>query len=631
VQVVGVMPAGFAFPWERVDVWRPPAWSRTDRAQVYFRRAHWLRAIARVRPGVSLDQADAQFQQVVRRLQVQYPETNRVMGAGMTPLHAFLVGDTRLPLLILLAAVGLLLLIACANVGNLLLVRAAGREREMAVRLALGAGRLRLVRQALTESLVLSLIGGAAGLALGWWGTRALVALQPPEMLRVREFGVDWSVLAFVVAITTASGLLFGIAPALWSSRRIPAEALREGGRTGSEGRRIRRWGDSLVIGEVALALMLTVGAGLLVRSFWQLQQVNPGFESRGVLAVSIDLPDSRYETGDKAAAFFDELLRRVRALPGVDDAGAVSQLPLTAPSWTSDFAVAGRPAGEYGTEVVHRVVTPEYLRTMRVPLLRGRGITADDRKDAPPVVLINDALARGYFAGQDPVGQRITFDRVPDSTSVWRTIVGVAGSEHQSTLAQDAQIEILAPFAQDRSSGMAVVVRTGASPASLAPAVRREVAALDANLAITSIQTMDAVRGASMARERFLMTLLVVFAIVGLALAVVGVYGVLAQLARRRTREMGIRIALGAQSSQVRWLIVRHGMRLVLVGLLIGGSLALASTRALRGLLYAVPATDPLTFAAVAALLALTGAAASLLPALRASRADPASALRAE
>src|SRR4029453_2938863 len=314
---------------------------------------------------------------------------------GMTPLHEFLVGDTRLPLLVLLGAVGLLLLIACANVGSLMLVKASDRERESALRLPLGAGRRRLVRQALTESLVMSLIGGLAGVALGFWGTRALQALQPAGMLRVSHFDFDWVVLGYVLAITTVSGLLFGLAPALWSSRRSPQDALKEGGRGGIQSRRMRRWGERLVIGEVALALMLSVGAALLVRSLLRLQQVDPGFDPNGVIAARIDLPGPRYDTGDKVDAFFARFEEQLRAVPGVQQVGSTSDLPLTSGGYSSDFTVRGWPEGTYGTEVLHRRITPDFFKSIKTPVLAGRTFTADDRANSPQVVIINEALAK--------------------------------------------------------------------------------------------------------------------------------------------------------------------------------------------------------------------------------------------
>jgi putative ABC transport system permease protein len=631
VQIVGVMPESFAFPQEAVDIWAPTEWDPANRGQIFFRRAHWMRPIARLAPAVSREQAEAQFQQVVERLKQEFPVTNRVMGAGMVPLHEYLVGDTRLPLLVLLGSVGLLLLIACANVGNLLLVQAAGRERELSVRVALGASRRRIVRQALTESLVLSGIGGLAGLATGWAGTRALVALQPEGMLRVRDFGVDWQVFGYVLALTTLSGLLFGIAPAIAGGRRMPADALREGGRSGTGGRRMRRWGDALVVGEVALALMLTIGAGLLVRSFWVLRHVHPGFDPNGVLTVAINLPDATYDSSDKIQLFFDGLIARVRALPGVTDAALTSPLPLTGSGYTSDYSIASHPRGEYGTEVAHRRVSTDYFKTMHVPILQGRDFTAADTRTAPSVVLINDALARKSFRGENPIGQRIANDRDPDSTTVWHTIIGVVGSEHLSSLSIEPKVEIFSPSTQDETSVMTVVARTSGDPASLAPGIRQVVAEMDGNLALGAVRPMSEVHAKSLARERFLTTLLLVFAGVGVTLAVIGVYGVLAQLARRRTREMGIRIALGAPVGQVRWLVVRHGLRLVAVGLAIGTTLALVATRGLQTLLYHVAPADPLTFVAVPVLLTLTGIVAAWLPAVQASRADPAIALRAE
>jgi putative ABC transport system permease protein len=629
-QVVGVAPAGFAFPFEGVDFWQPLSFKPSYRAQTFFRRAHWMRAIARVAPGVSLAAADAQLQTVASRLKQQYPVTNIYMGAGMTPLHRFLVGDTQLPLLVLLAAVALLLLISCANVGNLLLVRAAGREREAALRLTLGAGRQRLGRQALTESLVLSALGGVAGVALGVVGTRVLQALQPARMLRVTHFALDWSVLAYVTVIVVGSGLLFGIAPALWSCRRSPAESLKEGGR-GGETRRMRRWTELLVVGEVALAVVLTLGAGLLVRSFRQLVQVDPGFDPHGVLAMQMVLSGPKYDSASQVRVFFDQLIQRTAALPGVEGAAAADAPPLAATGYTSDFSIAGRPSGEYYTEITHRRVMPDYFRVMRVPLRRGRVFTPSDRQGAPTVIIINEQVAQKYFKGQDPVGQRIAFDRTPNDSSQWATIVGVVGGERQRVLSAEPLTEVYTPFAQEVTEGMSLLARTAGDPAALAPAIRRIITELDPDLAIADVRSMEAVRLTSLARERFLMTMLVVFAGVGLLLAVIGVYGVLAQVARRRTREMGIRIALGSPIGQVRWLVVRHGLELVMLGLVIGISAAFIATRGLSALLYHVAPADPVTFIAVPLLLALTGIAAAWVPALHASRADPAVALRAE
>jgi putative ABC transport system permease protein len=630
VQIIGVVPATYSFPGMDIDIWRNSQWDRADRAKVYFRRAHWLQVIARLRPGVTPEAANAEFQTVVKQLQTEYPATNAKMGAGMTPLHAALIGNTRRPLLVLLGAVAMLLLIACANVGNLLLTHAVGRDREVAVRLALGAGRGRIIRQALTESLVLSALGGAAGLALGWWATGALLALRPAALLPVTTVGLDWRVLAFVAAITTASGVLFGIAPALWSARRAPAESLKEGGRGGSAGHRMRRWGNVLVVGEVALALLLTVGAGLFIRSLWELQRVDPGFEPSGLMTAEIDLPGVRYDSVAKVVGFFGALGDRLRGLPGVQGVATASQLPLTGAPWSSDFAIEGAGPDGYGTNIVHREISAEYQPVMRVKLLAGRLFGPGDTRGSPNVVLINASLAKHYFANREPLGARIAFDRVPDAHSTWRTIVGVVGDERQEGPGAPSRDEVFAPFAQDlERGGASVIVRASGDPMALAPAIRSAVREMDPNLAITELRTMDTVAAKAVAQQRFLATMLLVFAGVGLLLSVVGVYGVMAQLAADRAREMGIRVALGARAGQVQWLVVRRGLRLVAIGVGVGLAAAVLATRAVSALLYGVGALDPLTFTLVPVLLVITALVATWLPARRASRADPVGVMR--
>ena len=385
------------------------------------------------------------------------------------------------------------------------------------------------------------------------------------------------------------------------------------------------------MIGEVALALMLSVGAALLVRSLLRLQQVDPGFDPNGAIAARLDLPGTRYDTGDKANSFFSRLEEQLRSIPGVQSVGSTSEVPLTGGGYSSDFTVAGWPEGTYGSEVLHRRITPDFFKVMRTPLLAGRAFTADDRATGAQVVIINEALAKKHFKGQDPIGQRITFDKVPDSSSTWNTIVGVVKDQHQTKLGIEPQIEVFEPLTQSPTNGMAVIVRTAGDPASLGPAIRRTVADMDRTLALSSVETLNQVRAESLARERFLTTLLLLFAGVGLALAVVGVYGVMAQMARRRVREMGIRLALGAQASDVRWLVVRNGLRLVAVGLVIGTAGAFAATRAMQALLFGVAPKDPLTFVSVPALLVLTALVATWMPASYASRADPATALRTE
>jgi putative ABC transport system permease protein len=629
LEVIGVMPPTFAYPYHDVDVWLTMRWSSTSRGQAFFRRAHYVRTIGRVRPEMAVATANAQLQSLAQRLQHDYPETNANMGASLAPLQEFKSGNARRPLLLLLGAVGLLLLIACANVGNLLLVQAIGRQRELSLRLALGAGNPRLVRQALTESLMLALLGGMAGLVVAWVGVRALAGMQTAAMLPVQQLGIDWRVLVFLLFVTTVSALLFGIAPSVWGQRQRPANALREGGRSSGDGVRMRRWGNVLAIGEVALALLLTVGAGLLVRSYEALRRVDPGFQPSGVLTVNLELPGGRYDSTAALTQFDRALLDHVRATPGVSTASIVSALPLTGSGWTSDFAVRGRSRDEYATEVRHREVAGDYFGAMHVPILRGRALTDADATSGDRVILVNDALARKYFHGDDPIGQQIAFDRVPDSSSKWRRIVGVVANERQMGMQLESRDEIFSPLAQEQTRSIVLVVRTAGEPLALVSAMRGALREVDPNLAIESVQTMDDVLDTSLARDRFLMTMLLVFASVGLVLAIVGVYGVLAQTARRRTREMGVRIALGARAAQLRWLVMAHGLKLVTAGLVIGAMLALVMTRAMQRLLFDVPASDPLTYVVVALLLAATGAAASWLPAQRASSTDPAVVLR--
>jgi putative ABC transport system permease protein len=630
-RVVGVMGAGVGFPSADLDYWEPTNWAPDDREQRWFRQAHYLNAIARLRSGVDRGRADAELKAVARSLEDEYPATNRAMGAGLTPLHEYLVGKARTPLLVLLASAGFLLLIGCANVGNLLLVKTVGRQREIAVRAALGAGRFRLVRQMMTESLVLSAIGGAVGLGLGLAGTRLLARLQPSGVLPDQAYTVDWRVLAFIGATTVGCGLLFGSIAALWTGRAGAGEGLKEGGRSGSIGRTANRFASWLVVLEVALALLLVTGAGLLVRSFQQLLRVDPGFDPRGVLAVSLTLTDAKYSNDDQVRTFFQELHDRLRSVPGVSEIGATNALPLIETSFTSDFVVAGWPPDRFGTEVTHRTITPGYLAAMRVPLLRGRAISAQDRSGGQPVLLINEALARQHFGAEDPVGRRIAFGRVPDSSTTWYTIVGVVGNERQRGVAEQAPIQVLEPFQQHPTYNLRFVLRSDGDPMALLPAVRRTVAELDRNLPIFDARSMEAVRAESMARERFLMVLLLGFAGVALMLSMVGVYGVVAQFTRQRTRELGVRLALGAAPGDVRRMVVFRGMRLVLAGLVVGLGAALLTTRAMAAMLYNVRPADPLTFAAVGGALLTAGALAAWFPALRAGKLDPGAALRGD
>ena len=638
-QVVGVMPEGFSFPTPSTDVWMPMLWDKVNPSQVWFRRAHWSRVVGRLRPGVTLEAANAELQTVAKQLEAEYPATNVHMGAGMTPIREWIVGDTKKPLVVLLSAAAVLLLIACVNVGNLLLVHALGRSRDVSLRFALGATRGRVARQALTESLVLSAIGGAAGFGLGWAGARALLAMQPTGMLPVSDITVDYRVWLFAILLTTLSGLLFGMAPALIATRQAPADALNTGGRTFTGGR-TRKWGRYLVVAEVAMAVMLTVGAGLLLRSYERLSKVAPGFDPDGVLTMTLSIPATRYDSAAKVVGFYRSLMERVQALPGVERVAAVRQLPVTVASWSSTLAVQGRPPlGQ--TDILHREVLGDYFRVMRVPLIAGRTFTESDGRtfrdsdtpEDPLVVVVNEAFVREYFPNENPIGLRIANDRVPDSTSQWRTIVGIVGSERQGNVAQPSRPEVFAPAQQDWTRGMTVVarMRPGHDPLTIATPMRRVVRDLDSLLAIQAIRPMTEVHAQAMSRERFISTLVLVFAVTGIALAFVGVFGVLAQLVQTRWREMGIRLALGAQRSQVRWMVVRHGAVLLAFGITGGLLVALGATRVLATLLYEVRPTDLVTYAGVAVVIGAFGMVAAWVPALRASTANPATTLRAE
>jgi putative ABC transport system permease protein len=630
--IVGVMPRGFAFPTATTDVWLPTLFSREGRTAVSFRRAHWLRVVGRMKPGVTAEQANADLQTVVKKLQRDYPATNAQMGAGTTSIRDWIVGDTRKPLLILLAASVVLLLIACANVGNLLLVHAVSRGREMSLRFVLGASRLRIARLALTQSLVLALVGGMIGLALGWIGARALIALQPSGMLPVTEIPLDYRVWLFALGLTTVSGIVFGLAPAVLATRQQPADALNAGGRSIAGGG-ARRWARKLVVGEVALASLLVVGASLLVRSYRNVASVPAGFDANGVLTMTLSVPGSRYDSASKVLNFFHTLSDRIGQQPGVVSVGAVRQLPATENSWSSSIAILGRPPMPEGADVLHREVAGDYFGVMRVPLLKGRVFTRNDVLGGPSVVLINKALADKYFPGEDPIGKMIAYDRVPDSTTHWNAIVGVVGDERQGSLVEAPVPEIFAAFDQDWTRGMSLVVRTkaGVDPASLTGTLRRTVREMDSLLAVRSITPMTEIHQAAMSKQRFMGVLVFVFAATGVLLALVGVFGVLAQLVQSRGREMGLRIALGAQPRDVSLLVVRNGLRLVVTGVLAGLVIAVASTGVMSTLLYGVKPTDAASYAAAAAMLTLLGAIAAAVPAIRASNANPAVTLRAE
>jgi putative ABC transport system permease protein len=629
-EVVGIMPPGFTFPGDRVDVWRPMRWASEDRTALYFRRAHWVQTVARLAPDVTIEEAEAQLQVVVRRLAEQYPETNRVMGAHVYPLHAFLVGDVRAPLLLLQGAVLLLLLVACANAGNLVLVRAAGRRRELAVRSALGAGSGRVARLVLTESVLLSLAGGVLGVALGLGTVRALSGLLPPTLPGLDGFGLELRVLGFALGLTLLAGLVFGGAPALHAARTGLADTLREGGRGGSAGRRTLRAANALVVVEIAVALILVLGAGLLVRSFAALREVDPGFEIEDRFTARVMLPGARYDSASKILPFYERLLERVRSAPGVRAAGMAANTPLASSGYTSQFFLEGWPPGRFGAEVMHQRVMPGWLETMGVTVLLGRTIEKTDRSDTEPVVLINETLRRQFFGNEDPLGRRIAFS-APGPETVWKRIVGVVGNMHQDDLASAPRIEVYHPVTQNVTASMAIVVHGGGFPDAQIRLLRSAVAELDPDIPLADAESLAQIYARSMRQDRFLLALLTGFAGLALVLAALGVYGVASQAARRRTQEIGIRVALGARRADVARLILRQALRLTAAGVLVGIIGGLVATRLMESVLFGVAPRDPLTFVAVPLLLALMALLATWLPARAATRVDPVVALRAE
>lgn len=628
-EVVGVMPAGFRFPDDEVDLWTPWGWEAAAREAVWFRRAHFVRPVARLAPGASFEQAREQLQAVVSSLQGEYPETNRVMGAGMAPLRDFLVRDVRRPLLLLQGAVLLLLLLACVNVANLALVRASERGREVALRRALGAGRGRLSMQLLTESLVLALLGGILGLGVGWLGVQAMEGLTPLGIGGATDIALDHRVVLATLAASVACGVLFGLAPVLRAGRFQMQDALKEGERGGTGG--LGAASRALVTAEVALALLLVAGAGLMIRTSWSLRQVDPGFQPHGVLAVRLTVPASRYEDRDAVLGFWDDLTLRLEGRPGVERAGTTGNLPLSGPGWSSQFQAEGWPPERVGFEILHRRADGGYFEALEIPLIRGRRFDRNDGPEAPRVVVINETFAREHFPGEDPLGQRIAYDRVADENSTWYEIVGIVGDQHQLSPAQPPRAEVFESRSQDWSRTTWVVIRTAGDPMAAVPTVRSVLQEMDPLVPLESVRTLRDVWKASMAKENLVLTLLSIFGAVALVLAAVGVYGVTAQTVGKRRREMGIRMALGADGPSLVGMVIRQGMAGVVLGLGLGAVGAVLATRSMAAFLFQVRPGDPATLAVMAALLAAVGLFACWVPARRATRVDPSESLRAE
>jgi putative ABC transport system permease protein len=637
---VGVMPPGFKFPGgsnmlsglqfsPKTEMWEPMILTSEQSAN---RGTHNLAVLARLKPNVTLAQAQAEMSNIARQLEAQHPEYNKGIGIRLVPLHEQVVGDVRPALLVLLGTVGFVLLIACANVANLLLARAASRQKEIAVRTALGASRLRVVRQLLTESLLLAVCGGTLGLLLALWGIDALGALIPENIPRASEIGVDAGMLGFTLLVSLLTGFIFGLAPALQASRTDINESLKEGARGATAGLRRNRFRSLLVVTEIALALVLLIGAGLLIRSFMRLQQVSPGLDPKRVLTMDIIVPfiaPSNYTEPEQQAAFFREVVERVGRLPGAEAAALVSSLPLSGAFESSDIIVEGEPSPPEGQtpQANYAMVSADYFRVMSIPLMKGRAFTERDTRDSPAMLIVSEALAHKYWPDEEVIGKRLRlgFEKTP------REIVGVVGDVKQTSLDAETSLAVYLPYQQFPYPGMTLVIRTGSDVAGMSAAVRREVQAIDRSLPVSNVRSMEQVVSASVSQRRFSMLLLGLFALVALLLASVGIYGVMAYSVSERVHEIGIRIALGAQSRDILRLVVGQGMILALTGVAVGLIASLALTRLMMSLIYGVSATDPLTFFGLSLALAVVALVACYIPARRATRVDPMEALRYE
>jgi putative ABC transport system permease protein len=625
--VVGIMPPGFQFP-NKAELWGPLAPNERLRAA---RGAFWLPIVGRLKAGVTRAQAQADMDLIASQLEQQYPDTNAGVGVNVVPLKEQVVGNIRTALLVLLCAVAFVLLIACANVANLLLARAAARQHEIAVRATLGATRLRTVRQLLTESLLLSTVGGALGILLAWWGLESLLKLSLANVPRLDNVHLDARALWFTFGLSLLTGVIFGLAPALQTSQIDIGETLKEGGRS-SGSSRIQRVRSAFIVAEVALALVLLVGAGLLIRSFWHLRQVSICFKPDHLLTLQLVLPGNKYPEGDQMVTFYRQLQERLAAIPGVESASATSAIMLPKLPSSGTFSIKNRPTDprERPEELPYDSIQPNYFQTMGIQLLRGRAFTAQDAKGAPAVAIVNETFAERYFPNDDPIEKQFTFGDANDNPK-WIRIVGVVRDTKRQGLDAPTRIESWMPHAQVASGSMQVVVRTAGDPQSLIGAVRGAVWSLDRNLPIQQIQTMEQILAEGVAQRRLNMLLLGFFAAVALILAAVGIYGVMSYVVTQRAHEIGIRMALGARIGDVIRLVVGQGMKLALLGVGIGLIATFALTRLMATLLFGVSATDPLTFIAIAVLLLAVALLACWIPARRTTKVDPVIALRRE
>jgi len=625
MEIVGIMPPGFQFLDRNIDAWLPlalPAQARTPRGRS-------IRVVARLKPGVSLEAARREMTRIAGGLAAEFPNTNNNWSADVQRLDQHVAGDLRPTLLVLLGAVGFVVLVACANVASLLLARAAARQREIAVRTALGASWIRLARQALAESLTLAVLGGAAGLLLAYWMLKLLLAAADRGLPvpRAHEIGLDMRVVMFTALLCVVTGILFGLVPALWSRRANVTGSLKEMGRGGTSAKAARARG-MLVVAEIALAIVLLTGAGLMLRSFARLTAVDPGFDAARVMTFSVSLPPARY--AGKSTQFFDRLIEQLRALPTVTAAGAVSFLPMTGPASATSFHAEGQPVFEPGARPVTevRVISGEYFRAMGIPLKAGRLFNSDELRENRNVLLITEEMARQAFPGLDPIGRRISISWADDA---YQEVIGVVGDIRHADLGTPTRPMIYWPHVKNAYTTMYPVVRTTGDPATVVAAARAEVQRLDPAQPIANARTIDEIVSTTVAQPRLIMRLLAVFAAVALVLAAVGIYGVVAYGVSQRTREIGIRMALGARPSSVVRLVVTHGVVLAGAGLAVGIPAALLLARAMGSMLFETEPADPATIATVAVVLTAVAVLACVLPLRKALGVDPSVALRSE